>query len=103
MTGPEINNNTEGDQLVLLRDLSAYDLRLLMREHVLIIMGSVVAGLVAFVLPSTPWEWWLLKLVILLPAGFLGIIRFFMLNGVREELERRAARNGSRSGDTEQD
>lgn len=87
-------NRDEEDRPLMVQELSTYELRLSLREHIVVILVCSMVALVSFILPSETWWWWLIKGILSLPAIFVGVIRYFMLNGVRQELARRAKANG---------
>lgn len=89
---PETPDEEEGLSILLVEEMPTVDLRLMVRQHavVLFVCGLLLA--VAFVIPGdVSWWLWIPKLLIALPSAFVAFIRLSQLNGVLDELKRRAS------------
>jgi len=83
--------NQEEDQVILVEEMTSVDLRILLRQHALIIFGCAIVLVVAFLMPSdVSWIWWIPRVLLGVPSAFVGFIRLTQLNGVLDELRRRA-------------
>lgn len=84
----EIEGKEEVEEPIYINELDPEVLVFYRRELVMWVLAScgVLAG--ALLIPTSPWFFGLLKVLLMLIAGGVGVVRLFQMNAVNQELEK---------------